>query len=146
MNLEFYSLKYKEYIDDYRMSKLQLGFSSHPKKIIADNKYDYYILGFADGNMTNFLALKEKQARDEIAIKGFSTDENSLRSGYGLLFLRSLSEFIKNNMNEIKRISLEVNIENKGAIDLYRKGDYIETDIVREGRKGRLQYMYLDIK
>lgn len=144
MEILNYELEHSRHIDGYYMSEEQLDYSSHPRDIIERDKYRYYLVGFESSIMTNFLALKEG-ADGEVFIKGLSTDGKYLNLGYGQLFLEGLIKYIRDSKDDIVRISLEVWIANKPAIKLYRKLGFVEGKLSREGRKGRLIYMYMDI-
>ena len=108
----------------YNSSIVNIDFNNNP--------YIRYILYVSDNNILGFLCYE--YIYDRYETDNLFVDEPNRCKGIGLLLIKSLIE--KGKTDNIKNITLEVNIENTIAINLYKKVGFVEKAIRKKYYNG----------
>ncbi|PEJ03348.1 GNAT family N-acetyltransferase [Bacillus toyonensis] len=151
MELFEYEERFKEQVENYKLSEEQLQFTGTPKKCIELSRTDtdrHSILFLANNKLVTFFVLHENEGvkpysenPKAMLLRAFSTDYYYQGKGYAKQSLLFLPDFIRKEYPHINEIVLAVNIKNITAQSLYKKCGFIDEGVRKIGKKGQLIIM-----
>ncbi|HDR7325983.1 MULTISPECIES: GNAT family N-acetyltransferase [Bacillus cereus group] len=151
MELFEYKERFKEQVENYKLSEEQLQFTGTPKKCIELSRTDtdrHSILFLANNKLVTFFVLHENEGvkpysenPKAMLLRAFSTDYYYQGKGYAKQSLLFLPDFIRKEYPHINEIVLAVNIKNITAQSLYKKCGFIDEGVRKIGKKGQLIIM-----
>ncbi|MEX0137547.1 GNAT family N-acetyltransferase [Bacillus cereus] len=151
MELFEYEERFKEQVENYKLSEEQLQFTGTPKKCIELSRTDtdrHSILFLANNKLVTFFVLHENEGvkpysenPKAMLLRAFSTDYYYQGKGYAKQSLLFLPDFIRKEYPYINEIVLAVNIKNITAQSLYKKCGFIDEGVRKIGKKGQLIIM-----
>lgn len=151
MELFEYEERFKEQVENYKLSEEQLQFTGTPKKCIELSRADtdrHSILFLANNELVTFFVLHENvgikpysENPKAMLLRAFSTDYYYQGKGYAKQSLLFLPDFVRKEYPHINEIVLAVNIKNITAHSLYKKCGFIDEGVRKIGKKGQLIIM-----
>ncbi|USK99808.1 GNAT family N-acetyltransferase [Bacillus tropicus] len=151
MELFEYEERFKEQVENYKLSEEQLQFTGTPKKCIELSIADtdrHSILFLVNDELVTFFVLHENEGvkpysenPKAMLLRAFSTDYYYQEKGYAKQSLLFLPDFIRKKYPHINEIVLAVNIKNISAQSLYKKCGFIDEGIRKIEKKGQLIIM-----
>ncbi|PES68040.1 GNAT family N-acetyltransferase [Bacillus cereus] len=151
MELFEYEERFKEQVENYKLSEEQLQFTGTPKKCIELAIADidrHSILFLVNDELVTFFVLHENEGVKSYSenpkamlLRAFSTDYYYQGKGYAKQSLLFLPDFIRKEYPHINEIVLAVNIKNISAQSLYKKCGFIDEGVRKIGKKGQLIIM-----
>ncbi|PHE38057.1 GNAT family N-acetyltransferase [Bacillus pseudomycoides] len=151
MELFEYEERFKEQVENYKLSEEQLQFTGTPKKCIELSRTDtdrHSILFLANNKLVTFFVLHENEGvkpysenPKAMLLRAFSTDYYYQGKGYAKQSLLFLPDFMRKEYPHINEIVLAVNIKNITAQSLYKKCGFIDEGVRKIGKKGQLIIM-----
>ena len=156
ITVQVFEEKYREAVNEFKLSERQQIYSSLPKTVLDDALNDENrvanIAMNQEGQVVGFFVLHQYY-QDEgydtpenvVYVRSLSVNEKYQGHGYGTKMMMFLPQYVQELFPDFNHLYLVVDAENKGAWNVYERAGFMHTATKEEGPIGKERLYYLDL-
>ena len=148
--------KYREAVNEFKLSEGQQIYSSLPKSVLDDALNDENrvanIAMNQEGQVVGFFVLHQYYQHEGydtpenvVYVRSLSVNEKYQGHGYGTKMMMFLPQYVQELFPDFNHLYLVVDAENKGAWNVYERAGFMHTATKEEGPIGKERLYYLDL-
>ena len=148
--------KYREAVNEFKLSERQQIYSSLPKSVLDDALNDENrvanIAMNQEGQVVGFFVLHQYYQHEGydtpenvVYVRSLSVNEKYQGHGYGTKMMMFLPQYVQELFPDFNHLYLVVDAENKGAWNVYERAGFMHTATKEEGPIGKERLYYLDL-
>ena len=148
--------KYREAVNEFKLSERQQIYSSLPKTVLDDALNDENrvanIAMNQEGQVVGFFVLHQYYQHEGydtpenvVYVRSLSVNEKYQGHGYGTKMMMFLPQYVQKLFPDFNHLYLVVDAENKGAWNVYERAGFMHTATKEEGPIGKERLYYLDL-
>ena len=148
--------KYREAVNEFKLSERQQIYSSLPKTVLDDALNDENrvanIAMNQEGQVVGFFVLHQYYQHEGydtpenvVYVRSLSVNEKYQGHGYGTKMMMFLPQYVQELFPDFNHLYLVVDAENKGAWNVYERAGFMHTATKEEGPIGKERLYYLDL-
>lgn len=156
ITVQVFEEKYRDAVNDFKLSERQQIYSSLPKLVLNDALNDKNrIANIAmnqKGEVVGFFVLHRYYQHEGydtpenvVYVRSLSVNEKFQGHGYGTKMMMFLPQYVQEVFPDFNHLYLVVDAENKGAWNVYERAGFMHTATKEEGPIGKERLYYLDL-
>lgn len=156
ITVQVFEEKYREAVDEFKLSERQQIYSSLPKTVLDDALNDENrvanIAMNQEGQVVGFFVLHQYYQHEGydtpenvVYVRSLSVNEKYQGHGYGTKMMMFLPQYVQELFPDFNHLYLVVDAENKGAWNVYERAGFMHTATKEEGPIGKERLYYLDL-
>lgn len=156
ITVQVFEEKYREAVNEFKLSERQQIYSSLPKSVLDDALNDENrvanIAMNQEGQVVGFFVLHQYYQHEGydtpenvVYVRSLSVNEKYQGHGYGTKMMMFLPQYVKELFPDFNHLYLVVDAENKGAWNVYERAGFMHTATKEEGPIGKERLYYLDL-
>lgn len=156
ITVQVFEEKYREAVNEFKLSERQQIYSSLPKKVLDDALNDENrvanIAMNQEGQVVGFFVLHQYYQHEGydtpenvVYVRSLSVNEKYQGHGYGTKMMMFLPQYVQELFPDFNHLYLVVDAENKGAWNVYERAGFMHTATKEEGPIGKERLYYLDL-
>lgn len=156
ITVQVFEEKYREAVNEFKLSERQQIYSSLPKSVLDDALNDENrvanIAMNQEGQVVGFFVLHQYYQHEGydtpenvVYVRSLSVNEKYQGHGYGTKMMMFLPQYVQELFPDFNHLYLVVDAENKGAWNLYERAGFMHTATKEEGPIGKERLYYLDL-
>lgn len=156
ITVQVFEEKYREAVNEFKLSERQQIYSSLPKTVLDDALND-------ENRVANIAMNQEEQVvgffvlhqyyqhegydtpENVVYVRSLSVNEKYQGHGYGTKMMMFLPQYVQELFPDFNHLYLVVDAENKGAWNVYERAGFMHTATKEEGPIGKERLYYLDL-
>ncbi|EEE48755.1 N-acetyltransferase family protein [Staphylococcus capitis] len=156
ITVQVFEEKYREAVNEFKLSERQQIYSSLPKTVLDDALNDENrvanIAMNQEGQVVGFFILHQYYQHEGydtpenvVYVRSLSVNEKYQGHGYGTKMMMFLPQYVQELFPDFNHLYLVVDAENKGAWNVYERAGFMHTATKEEGPIGKERLYYLDL-
>lgn len=156
ITVQVFEEKYREAVNEFKLSERQQIYSSLPKSVLDDALNDENrvanIAMNQEGQVVGFFVLHQYYQHEGydtpenvVYVRSLSVNEKYQGHGYGTKMMMFLPQYVQELFPDFNHLYLVVDAENKGAWNVYERAGFMHTATKEEGPIGKERLYYLDL-
>lgn len=156
ITVQVFEEKYREAVNEFKLSERQQIYSSLPKTVLDDALNDENrvanIAMNQEGQVVGFFVLHQYYQHEGydtpenvVYVRSLSVNEKYQGHGYGTKMMMFLPQYVQELFPDFNHLYLVVDAENKGAWNVYERAGFMHTATKEEGPIGKERLYYLDL-
>ncbi|MEJ7144212.1 GNAT family N-acetyltransferase [Staphylococcus capitis] len=156
ITVQVFEEKYREAVNEFKLSEGQQIYSSLPKSVLDDALNDENrvanIAMNQEGQVVGFFVLHQYYQHEGydtpenvVYVRSLSVNEKYQGHGYGTKMMMFLPQYVQELFPDFNHLYLVVDAENKGAWNVYERAGFMHTATKEEGPIGKERLYYLDL-
>ena len=156
ITVQVFEEKYREAVNEFKLSERQQIYSSLPKTVLDDALNDENrvanIAMNQEGQVVGFFILHQYYQHEgydtpenAVYVRSLSVNEKYQGHGYGTKMMMFLPQYVQELFPDFNHLYLVVDAENKGAWNVYERAGFMHTATKEEGPIGKERLYYLDL-
>ncbi|WP_270247125.1 GNAT family N-acetyltransferase [Staphylococcus capitis] len=156
ITVQVFEEKYRETVNEFKLSERQQIYSSLPKSVLDDALNDENrvanIAMNQEGQVVGFFVLHQYYQHEGydtpenvVYVRSLSVNEKYQGHGYGTKMMMFLPQYVQELFPDFNHLYLVVDAENKGAWNVYERAGFMHTATKEEGPIGKERLYYLDL-
>lgn len=156
ITVQVFEEKYREAVNEFKLSEGQQIYSSLPKSVLDDALNDENrvanIAMNQEGQVVGFFVLHQHYQHEGydtpenvVYVRSLSVNEKYQGHGYGTKMMMFLPQYVQELFPDFNHLYLVVDAENKGAWNVYERAGFMHTATKEEGPIGKERLYYLDL-
>lgn len=156
ITVQVFEEKYREAVNEFKLSERQQIYSSLPKSVLDDALNDENrvanIAMNQEGQVVGFFVLHQYYQHEGydtpenvVYVRSLSVNEKYQGHGYGTKMMMFLPQYVQELFPDFNHLYLVVDAENKGAWNVYERAGFTHTATKEEGPIGKERLYYLDL-
>lgn len=156
ITVQVFEEKYREAVNEFKLSERQQIYSSLPKSVLDDALNDENrvanIAMNQEGQVVGFFVLHQYYQHEGydtpenvVYVRSLSVNEKYQGHGYGTKMMMFLPQYVQELFPDFNHLYLVVDAENKGAWNVYERAVFMHTATKEEGPIGKERLYYLDL-
>ncbi|MGX0740489.1 RimJ/RimL family protein N-acetyltransferase [Staphylococcus capitis] len=156
ITVQVFEEKYREAVNEFKLSERQQIYSSLPKSVLDDALNDENrvanIAMNQEGQVVGFFVLHQYYQHEGydtpenvVYVRSLSVNEKYQGHGYGTKMMMFLPQYVQELFPDFNHLYLVVGAENKGAWNVYERAGFMHTATKEEGPIGKERLYYLDL-
>lgn len=156
ITVQVFEEKYREAVNEFKLSERQQIYSSLPKTVLDDALNDENrvanIAMNQEGQVVGFFVLHQYYQHEGydtpenvVYVRSLSVNEKYQGHGYGTKMMMFLPQYVQELFPDFNHLYLVVDVENKGAWNVYERAGFMHTATKEEGPIGKERLYYLDL-
>lgn len=156
ITVQVFEEKYREAVNEFKLSERQQIYSSLPKSVLDDALNDENrVANIAinqEGQVVGFFVLHQYYQHEGydtpenvVYVRSLSVNEKYQGHGYGTKMMMFLPQYVQELFPDFNHLYLVVDAENKGAWNVYERAGFMHTATKEEGPIGKERLYYLDL-
>ena len=156
ITVQVFEEKYREAVNEFKLSERQQIYSSLPKTVLDDALNDENrvanITMNQEGQVVGFFVLHQYYQHEGydtpenvVYVRSLSVNEKYQGHGYGTKMMMFLPQYVQELFPDFNHLYLVVDAENKGAWNVYERAGFMHTATKEEGPIGKERLYYLDL-
>ncbi|MCC3756613.1 GNAT family N-acetyltransferase [Staphylococcus capitis] len=156
ITVQVFEEKYREAVNEFKLSERQQIYSSLPKTVLDDALNDENrVANIAmnhEGQVVGFFVLHQYYQHEGydtpenvVYVRSLSVNEKYQGHGYGTKMMMFLPQYVQELFPDFNHLYLVVDAENKGAWNVYERAGFMHTATKEEGPIGKERLYYLDL-
>lgn len=156
ITVQVFEEKYREAVNEFKLSERQQIYSSLPKSVLDDALNDENrvanIAMNQEGQVVGFFVLHQYYQHEGydtpenvVYVRSLSVNEKYQGHGYGTKMMMFLPQYVQELFPDFNHLYLVVDTENKGAWNVYERAGFMHTATKEEGPIGKERLYYLDL-
>lgn len=156
ITVQVFEEKYREAVNEFKLSERQQIYSSLPKSVLDDALNDENrvanIAMNQEGQVVGFFVLHQYYQHEGydtpenvVYVRSLSVNEKYQGHGYGTKMMMFLLQYVQELFPDFNHLYLVVDAENKGAWNVYERAGFMHTATKEEGPIGKERLYYLDL-
>ena len=155
ITVQVFEEKYREAVNEFKLSERQQIYSSLPKSVLDDALNDENrvanIAMNQEGQVVGFFVLHQYYQHEGydtpenvVYVRSLSVNEKYQGHGYGTKMMMFLPQYVQELFPDFNHLYLVVDAENKGAWNVYERAGFMNTETIELGPIGKERLYYLD--
>ncbi|MGX0406556.1 RimJ/RimL family protein N-acetyltransferase [Staphylococcus capitis] len=156
ITVQVFEEKYREAVNEFKLSERQQIYSSLPKSVLDDALNDENrvanIAMNQEGQVVGFFVLHQYYQHEGydtpenvVYVRSLSVNEKYQGHGYGTKMMMFLPQYVQELFPDFNHLYFVVDAENKGAWNVYERAGFMHTATKEEGPIGKERLYYLDL-
>lgn len=156
ITVQVFEEKYREAVNEFKLSERQQIYSSLPKTVLDDALNDENrvanIAMNQEGQVVGFFVLHQYYQHEGydtpenvVYVRSLSVNEKYQGHGYGTKMMMFLPQYVQELFPDFNHLYLVVDAENKRAWNVYERAGFMHTATKEEGPIGKERLYYLDL-
>lgn len=156
ITVQVFEEKYREAVNEFKLSERQQIYSSLPKSVLDDALNDENrvanIAMNQEGQVVGFFVLHQYYQHEGydtpenvVYVRSLSVNEKYQGHGYGTKMMMFLPQYVQELFPDFNHLYLVVDAENKGAWNVYERAGFMHTATKEEDPIGKERLYYLDL-
>lgn len=156
ITVQVFEEKYREAVNEFKLSERQQIYSSLPKSVLDDALNDENrvanIAMNQEGQVVGFFVSHQYYQHEGydtpenvVYVRSLSVNEKYQGHGYGTKMMMFLPQYVQELFPDFNHLYLVVDAENKGAWNVYERAGFMHTATKEEGPIGKERLYYLDL-